>query len=309
MKKIWEFLKTNFLVIKWTFWYFLFVWAVLQFVFGFDMFSLKYWERFFRATLHGFSGFVFGTIIYTFIPIYLATVITVYRKHELIITIPFVDKIFNLFKKAQPAPEPEPEQTEPEETANKIEYPADLPPELRVPYTRVKNNLSLTGAVSVYNRQPISTPKAPEHKPEENSEYPIPMDFDISEDLTTEDTNIPQFTDLDFGTPIANQHSNSVTKYFDLHDIEYEQYRDFVATEKYVIYPHIDDDFWIMDEDNWFASGKQMESPLPELKGLAKQNGLIPVLYLESTNIMNLNETIKQIESTGIKVIKDLDEL
>ena len=312
MKKLLDFLKTNILVIKWTFWYFLFVWAILLLIFDFDMFSLKYWDRFFKATLHGFSGFVFGVIIYTFIPIYLATTLTVYRKKELIITIPFVDKIFNLFEKKQPAvQEIKNDETELKEEHDKIELPPDLPPELRIPFIRTKNNLSLTGAVSVYNRQPIPKQQTATEtqNPTPESSYPIPMDFDISDTITENDTNIPQFTDLDFGTPIANQHSNSVTKYFDAHNIEYEQYRDFIATEKYIIYPHSDTDFWIIDEDNWFASGKQIESPLPELKDLAKQNGLIPVLYLESTNIMNLDETIEQIESTGIHVIKNLDEL
>ena len=163
MKKLLDFLKTNILVIKWTFWYFLFVWAILLFVFDFDMFSLKYWNRFFHATLHGFSGFVFGAIIYTFIPIYLATTLTVYRKKELIITIPFIDKIFNVFKKKQPiAQETKIEENEPIEQNNKIELPPDLPPELRIPFIRAKNNLSLTGAVSVYNRQSMPAQQTPE---------------------------------------------------------------------------------------------------------------------------------------------------
>ena len=64
-----------------------------------------------------------------------------------------------------------------------------------------------------------------------------------------------------------------------------------------------------MDDETWFASKKQRPSPIPEMINLAQQNDLIPVLYLESQNIMDLPGTIEKLESNGVRVIKSLDEL
>ena len=84
---------------------------------------------------------------------------------------------------------------------------------------------------------------------------------------------------------------------------------EYIATDKYLIYEHSDGDFWIMDEDFWFASGQQIISPIPELKSLADEKGLKPVLYLQSKNIMQIEDTIERFESDGVHVIKSLDEL
>ena len=65
----------------------------------------------------------------------------------------------------------------------------------------------------------------------------------------------------------------------------------------------------IMDENTWFAAGKQMDSPLDELKEIAKQNDLIPVIYLHSQNIMDIESTINNFENSGIRVVKSLAEL
>ena len=285
------------------------------------MFSAYYWWKFFHATLHGFGGLVFGFLVYGMIPLYIATTIITWRKKEFIIPVPFKETISTLLSKiftkktAEPETETEPASEETKtETAPEPEYPADLPAELRVPFMRAKNNLPLTGAVSVYN-QP-NTKKEPEPEKEtisEQSEMPIPMDFDISENFDSNDLNdsVPTFTDLDFDAPIATEQEleNNTTKYLTEKNIDFETYHDFVATEKFVIYEHNDEDFWIMDNDSWFATGKQKDSPISELIDLAKQNDLRPVLYLHSKNIMNIDAVIESFESLGVTVIKDLDEL
>lgn len=316
MKKILDFIKSNILIVKWTIWYFFVLWLILRFLFHFDMFSAHYWWKFFHATLHGFAGFVFGLLVYTAIPIYIATVSIIYRKKELVITIPFIDKIFAFISKFFPqktveekTPEQKPEAKEPE-TSTEPEYPDDLPAELRIPYTRAKNNMSLTGAVSAYNK-PKTTPtqQAIIETTETNTSVPIPTDFDISDSDPFNGSSIPTFTDINFDEPESANLENNTTKYFDSKNIEYETYKEFVATEKYVIYEHSDEDFWVMDENIWFASGKQIDSPINELTELAQQNGLIPVLYLKSQNIMDLEKIVEQFESDGIRVIKKLDEL
>ena len=316
MKKIWDFLKANMLIVKWTIGYFFVLWLILKFIFNFDMFSAHYWWKFFHATMHGFGGLVFCALVYAALPIYIATVLTIYRQQKPIITIPFFEKVSNfissLFSKKEEVveteKEPEPETTK-EEPMN--EYPDGLPSELRVPFIRAKNHLSLTGAISVYNKPKAPTqPSTPEQIMEESkNNIPLPTDFDISEPTNSDDA-IPTFTDINFDEPVVEKKlENNTTKYFESKNIEFETYKNFVATEKYLIYEHNDDDFWIMDNDAWFAAGKQMENPTHELIGIAKQNGLIPVLYLQSQNIMDIESTIDNFENSGIRVVKSLDEL
>lgn len=319
MKKVTDFLKSNLIIVKWTIWYFFIIWAILKFIFKFDMFSCHYWWKFFHATLHGFAGFVFGFLVYAAIPVYIATTFIVYRKRTLIIPIPFVDKIYDhvkkLFcvKKIETVDENTNTENIIEPEKNESEYPDDLPPELRIPFQRAKNHLSLTGAISVYNKPATSeSTHTNEQKSEtESSEIPIPTDFDIGDTFNDLHDSVPTFTDINFNIPIATETKldNNTTKYFDKHNTEYETYHNFVATEKYLIYEHNDEDFWIMDGDSWFASGKQIDSPINELISTAKQNGLKPIIYLVSENIMDLDGTINNFESLGIHVIKSLDEL
>lgn len=313
MKKILDFLKTNTIIVKWTIWYFFIVWFILKFIFNFDMFSGHYWWKFLHATLHGFGGFMFGLIVYSAIPLYIATAMITYRKKELIIPIPFSQTIAKIFSKKSEKPEkaPEPEDTT-EQEFQESEFPPDLPHELRVPFKRAKNRLPLISGMSVYNKPstPIQKPIEPEL--EENPTIPIPMNFDISDTIEpTMSDSVPTFKDLDFDIPIATEKEleNNTTKYFKEKNIDFETYHNFVATEKFVIYEHNDKDFWIMDGDSWFAAGKQIDSPIKELLDLAKQNNLTPVIYLASQNIMDIDGTITSFESAGIRVVKDLSEL
>ncbi len=317
MNKVLEFFKSKIIIVKWTIWYFFVLWLILKYIFKFDMFSYHYWWTFFHATLHGFAGLTFGLLMYGAIPVYIATTVITYRKKEFIVKIPGWDKFVDFIKKiftTKPVEvsEPEPESEEQEQN-QEPEFPPELPPELRIPFMRAKKHLSLNGAVSVYNQQPTATQKQIESVPNNTPEpqIPIPTDFDIGDEIADIHDSIPTFTDINFDTPIATEKEleNNTTKYLNTHNIEFETYRNFVATEKYLIYEHSDNDFWIMDGDSWFASGKQIDSPIQELIDIAKQNNLTPVIYLQSTNIMDLDTTIANFESMGIKVIKDLSEL
>ena len=319
MKKVLDFIKSNLIIAKWTFWYFFVLWLILRLVFKFDMFSGHYWWKFFHSTLHGFGGFVFGLLVYTAIPIYIATTSIIYRKKELVITIPFVDKIAEYLSKffpkketvektEEPVAETEPEQKSPD-------IPSDVPPELRVPYMRAKNHMSLTGSISVYNKSENktnqNTPESIMASDTNESPIPLPTDFDISENIEQNDSPIPMFHDINFDEPEPEPEKleNNTTKYLTEKHIEFETYKDFTSTKKYVIYEHNDGDFWIMDDNAWFANGKQKDSPVADLISIAKQNGLIPVIYLQSQNIMDIEATTDKFENLGIHVIKSLDEL
>lgn len=321
MKNILDFLKNNFIIVKWTVWYFFIVWFILNFIFNFDIFSLHHWWKFFHSTLHGFGGLMFGIIVYSAIPLYIASTLITYRTKEMIIPIPFSQKVSAIMSKIFPdtkeaeATENTPETSEPEiEETKEPEYPKDLPAELRVPFMRAKNRLPLTRGISVYN-QPQKKPiqqKEPVVPEPETPSIPIPMDFDVSDTIEpTMSDSIPTFKDLDFDIPIATEKEpeNITTEYLKNKNIEYETYKNFIATEKFVIYEHNDKEFWIMDGDSWFAAGKQIDSPINELLQLAKQNELTPVIYLASQNIMDIDTTISNFEKLGIRVIKDLSEL
>lgn len=326
MNKVKEFFKTNKLVFEWTVIYFAVLWLILKFLFNFDIFVARNWWKFFHFTFHGFPGFVFCIIVYSAIPVFIATTLITYRKKALVIDVHIPEKIKNVLEKIKtlfnkPAPEAiqdeQPTETDEQKQEPEFERPADMPAELYIPYLRAKQNRPLIDSVSSFNKPQNKETIKPEEF--ETESFPIPSDFDIDEEFPNDDNNdfsnddIPTFKDLDFDMPISTpepaKEKSTAEKYFEQKNIDYETYKDFIATEKYVIYDHNDSDFWVMDDEKWFASKKQIDSPIPELIGLGKQNGLIPVLYLESQNIMDMPGTCERFESMGVRVVKSLDEL
>ncbi len=315
MKKLLEFFKSDLLIIEWTIIYFSMLWAILWYLFGFDIFLKSHWWKFFHTNFHSFIGIVFCLFIYTAIPIYIATIMVMHRTKKPIMTVPILSNIFAKLRSMCVAKsEPEPEQEQEPENEPQPEYPENLPSELRVPFIRMKQKLSFLGMTSSFNQPKTDSEKMLQIAQSEQNAFPIPTDFDISDSLP--DTSVPTFTDINFDEPKPTPQpenetasTNSVTQYFDEHDIDYETYKNFVITTKNVIYIHSDTDFWIMDNDTWFAAGKQIKSPVNDLIELAKENNLTPIIYLESTNIMDLQGTIEQLNKSGIKTVTDLSEL
>ena len=200
MKKIIEFLKANILIAKWTVAYIFVLWAILWYLFRFDIFSSTYWWKFSHAHFHNFIGFVFCLIIYSAIPIYIAVTAIIYRTKKPVFTIPFYDKIAERIKKVfeKPAPEPENESESEQETEieQTPEYPEDLPNELHVPFKRVKERLIVLGAQSVYNKTTTDSENTMIDTQSEPDSFPIPTDFDIGDSLP--DTSVPTFTEINF---------------------------------------------------------------------------------------------------------------
>ena len=211
MNKVLNFFKLNIVVLKWTVEYFVCLGLILWFLFHFNVFSHYHWWKFFHATFHGFGGLVFIVLMYSAIPIYIATALITYRKKEPVfkITAPdkiksFFEKIKHIFEKQTPvAPDSEPEPIPSPEPEKTDEFPSDMPHELYIPYTRAKQNIPLTSAKSTYNK--ISTPApdvTPKPKAPENESFPIPSDFDISDSLPDVqpefNDEFPVFKDIDF---------------------------------------------------------------------------------------------------------------
>ena len=330
MTKLSKFLQSNKLLVKWTVGYVVFWCVILRAVFDFNIFSRPQWIKFFSTTMHGFWGLTFVTAIYGAILIYIASAMIIYRKNKPIIEITVPEKVktitSNISKifsesKTEAIKEPDTTTATPSgSTATTPEYPNGLPPELYVPYMHAKNHMTATGAVSDFNK-PTDEKNISDSSPTqpETELFPIPTDFDISDDLpentpTQNDNSIPIFKELNFDTPIEssdkeNEQKSGVIKYCEQNNLEYERLDDFIMMKKYLIYTHDEEGFWIMDDDVWFASGKQKKSPVNKLIESAEENSLTPVIYLESANIMDIEHIISGFERKGIRVVTDLSQL
>ncbi len=269
-------------------------------MFGFNIFNNIHWIRISHARTFGFVGFVFCALIFASLPIYIATCTYIIRKKKPLITIKIPKLIKHKqsqepVKTEQPAPEPEP----------KDDIPDNIPLEIRPAFIQAKNHpLPIT----------IEQPNTPTDENEtDNTPLPLPADFDISID-TPNKTEPPMFKDLDFYTEDKkspeNQNKNSdLISYLNKKNIPFETQDDIIITDTQAIITHNDSDFWVTDNENWFATGKTKTSPALIIKSVAKQHNVTPVLYLAQTNIMDIETLIPQWESDGITVITDINKL
>ena len=303
-------------------------------MFDFNIFSRLRWWQLSHAHIHGFAGMVFCILILAAVPMYIATTIVIARTKAPLFSIKVPETICEFFKKAftqtpldEPAPEaPKEQETEVQIAENadkKDSVPEQVPSEMRVAYARAREHLSRTPISAfdlghVTKSQPAVVAEIPQQTLE-NEDIPIPTDFDI-EDATDITDNIPQFTDINFDddddTPIEIEDvpsipgtTTAVTKYLDSKSTPYTIDDDVVGTDKYAIVSHTDDDFWVADDENWFAAGKTRKSPIANVKRIATTHNVQPVLYLATDNIMDIDDLRKQWESDGILVISDLKDL
>ena len=326
MSRVSKFLQSNKILVKWTIGYILFWGLILRFVFDFNMFSKSHWVRFFSETLHGFWGLVFVVSIYGAVLIYIASAMIIYRKNKPIIEITVPDKVKNvatniskIFTDTKTESAKESDKTDTTTSESDDEYPTNLPPELYIPYMRAKNNQATTDTVSDFNKtMEPPLPSETQTTENENESFPIPTDFDISENLPDQpqqsDDYIPTFTEINFDTPIqpaqeSNEHKNGVIKYCEQNGWDYDTLDEFIMMKKYLIYDHDDEGFWIMDDEVWFASGKQKKSPVRKLLDLAEENSLTPVIYFESKNILDIEHIMSKFEKMGISVVLELSQL
>lgn len=213
------------MAIKWTICYVIVMWAILQGMFNFCMFSIADWTKLIHAELHGFGGFVFGILILAALPLYVATTILVVRNKELPIKpdwskIPILPKLLKLFTPRPLATEtPEPTSS-PDEKADDIAesaapegpaLPDDMPAELRASFMRARNKIS-RAQISSFDMShlnvgarpgeqpmpmPVTTPAAgatatpnatpTSTTPTSDEDFPLPMDFDMADDTQSSD--------------------------------------------------------------------------------------------------------------------------
>lgn len=325
MQKIFNFFKTHKYAIIWTICYGTMMYVILAALFNFNMFSGIQWNQLFHAKLRGFPGFVFGILILSALPIYIATTALIVRTKKPLFSVPVPNFIKTVWTRMQPTlinpPSQENQDTPPPETEKKPsdDLPAELPTELRTAYIRARLNITPEQRSAFNCPTPTNIPDTPtpdQTQPPEITDIPLPTDFDVAPSPDAEtifaDTNFstmaaPTFSDISFADDQAFE--NDITQYLDTKSTAYKVVDDLVITDKHIIASHTDNDFWICEDDVWFAPGTQRKSPIPELIQTAEQENLTPVLYLGATNIMNLDELRTKWESMGIKIITSPDQI
>ena len=331
-----DFYKSHKYVILWTAGYFIATWAIMNFMFDFDILSTYRWHQLAHAHLRGFPGFVFGILILAAIPMYIATTVVIAKTKAPLFTVKIPEFIKTAFTQT-PMEEDEPVDT-PEKNDDVTEsqdsapventpapIPESVPSEMRMAYERARDHIGRQQTsvfdlghvtnTAVAQQEETSTPETPD--------MPIPTDFDLDEF----DTSVPQFTDINFDDDEYDEDDDEIAQdtFKDVHELpgtvapvaEYMESKsvpytiddDAVVTDKYAIVSHTDADFWVADNESWFAAGKTRPSPIELLKRIASTHNVEPVLYLGADNIMDIDTLISQWESDGIHVIKELNDL
>jgi hypothetical protein len=336
-KKLSDFYKSHKNIILWTVGYFIATWAIMEFMFDFNILSAHRWWQLAHAHIRGFPGLVFGILILAAVPMYIATTIVIARTKEPLFTIKipeFIKRAFVQTPMDDDTEKPEPTATLTAESETKPDTPAPVPDmvpsEMRVAYARAREHIERAiSAFDLGNITQTSTPQTTE--PETNTttpgDIPIPNDFDIDDDLDDMISGVPQFKEINFDDDddyeitdddIDNQLSQikdvfdtatPVEQYLTSQSMAYHTDNDVVLTDKYAIVSHSDPEFWVADSKSWFAAGKTRPSPIESVKRVANEHNVQPVLFLGSTNIMDIEKLIPQWESDGIRVITDLKDL
>jgi len=348
MKKITAILKANKYVIIWTVAYIAVMWAILLFMFNFNIFVGHHWQLLMNAELRGFAGFVFGILVLAALPMYIATTALIIRTNKPLVTVNIspIIKIFNaIIPHPVPAGTPSVTNTDaPQQItdttksdAPSAEFPTTMPTELRGAFIRARQHIDQY-APSAYNiPSPIDTDTranntiTDSNNSSDTGELPLPTDFDFDaspdNDFATA-ASMPTFTDINFGDDDDTETDETDT--LDVNDspaLDFENINseiinyltergctprtqdDLIIANNIIIATHADPEFWIADPENWFAAGKQKTSPVIQLIKASAPLGLRPVLYLASTNIMELDACRATWDKMGITTITDLSQL
>ena len=131
--KLFDFCKSHKYVIFWTIGYFIATWAIMKFMFNFNILSAHRWWQLAHSELHGFPGFVFGILILAAVPMYIATTIVVARTKAPLFTLKIPEFIKQFIKRAfqqtpmSPEPDAKATTTTPVETATETKPDAPIP--------------------------------------------------------------------------------------------------------------------------------------------------------------------------------------
>ena len=307
MKNLTDFLKNQRYAVIWTGCYIALTWFILSIFFGFNIFSISDWIILSHAQLRGFAGFVFGIFVLSALPLYVATTTIVVRTKKPLFKIGPDKK-----KKAEPAPEKKPTP----DTEHKP-LSESIPTELHGAFLRARQSVGTrpVSAFDIHDTENVPLPKS--NIPDAvDTSLPLPDDFGFSapDDFTTK-SDTPMFREISFGTSdnvtqsTAPKTESVLVKYLTENNRTFSIDDEAVIYNGFAIATHSDSDFWVADNDAWFASGKQKESPITLAKNIAKKHGVKPAIYLGEKNIMDIDNQIKKWESDNIRVITDISNL
>ena len=171
--------------------------------------------------------------------------------------------------------------------------------------------------------QSAPAPDAPVDTPDTG--FALPDDFDF-EPAPEKSGDTPMFRDIDFDIPSSSDETEptpmpapeipddvpgdtkDVEKYLESAGRKFVRDGNIILVDDMAVAAHCDSDFWIADNDTWFATGKSKPSPIAELNAAATR-GLKPVLHLASQNIMDIDNLRATWEKSGIRIIASPDEL
>jgi len=320
--------------VAWTGFYILAMWAILYCLFNFNIFSIVHWTRLARVELHGFPGLVFGVLILAAVPMYIATTVLTMRNKSVPIKIP-LPKCFEPVPKKE---EPEPIVPVVTEQETLPQLHSGVPAEMRESFMRARKNYGVR-QMSVFNKpMMVDAVGVPSPAPAVNAApavqnmaremsndiavddvsdtaFPIPTDFDVEPSVESE-YGVPVFSDINFDDD-NEKDSSSVSPIDDLCEFltgagckADKTDNDLINIDNFVIAVHDDEDFWVADDENWFAAGKQKPSPIVALNAACAGNSALhPIMYLAEQNIMDADAQIEKWRAVGIEVITDRDEL
>lgn len=238
---------------------------------------------------------------------------------------------------AEPQPEPAPQQPTPEP------LPDGLPMEMRAIFMRARHAPGRP-QVSAFDMSHLNVGAHPDEismqsqRPEPVMEMaantatsgtttdltdgsmPLPTDFDLpapdgTENMLNVADTAPVFTEINFDDSAPSiptdqtADTEPVTKYLQSKSIDFKQDGDIIITPTLAIASHTSNDFWIADDDTWFATGMSRPSPAAAAINAAAKHGLRPVLYLGATNIMDLDARRATWESAGITVVTTPEDI
>lgn len=325
MKDLFESLGIQSRAVAWTVIYVFLMWVILYFLFNFNIFSVAHWVRLTRVELHGFPGLVFGLMILSAVPLYIATTILTVRNKSMPIKIPLPNCLTPVpEKKEEMAPQPIVVEQEP-----LPELRPDVPIEMRESFMRAQKNYGAR-QMSVFNkpmtmdavgvsRAPVRTPEpvtVPSNIEVADNGFPIPTDFDAVDDDVAK-YGVPVFSDINFDNENNKDDSETVSPIDSL--VEFlsgagcapnKTDDDLINVGNCIIATHDDDDFWVADDVDWFAAGRQKPSPIVALKNACAENtDLHPILYLGQYSIMDFDDVSEKWQADGITVVTSRDEL
>lgn len=303
MKNVTDFLKTYKHAVSWTLSYIVIIYLILFLLFGFDLFSLSNWSTLLNSRLHGFAGFAFGSLLFAIIPLYIATINIIIKNKK---------PLFTFFAKKE---EPKKIVEEKKEVAPEIipDFPDRMPNEIKGAFLRARKNI-VSNPESAFDMKDIRVNKEESKKQDsKESVLPLPDNFDFTHNESSSDiqeTSVPVFKEINFGYVEESKEKKSpLIKHLESNGYEIAFDGNIVIANNFAIAVHDDSDFWIADKDNWFAAGKQKESPISEVLLISEKHDVNAMIYLAEKNIMDIDSRIAEWESKGIKVIKNLSEI